>query len=144
MKKLALLIAGGALTAGLGPGLAQTPQFRPVLHFTGHEHYSTPQGNWVRYRFDVTNKADFPAQLFAPAPNLPPCGTNTNSSRTWVDFFNQNGQRLYGFCALNSPQHLGSIWFAWPDDQDPPARVYIELNDRQTSTKYRSNSERIP
>lgn len=115
----------------------------PVLHFTGHEHYSTPGGKFVRYRFDVVNKGAYPATLFAAAPALPPCGTNKNSSRTWVDFFTPDGKRLYGFCALGAPQNLGSLWFSQPEGQDPPPRVYIEMLDRQTKRTYRSNTERV-
>ena len=85
------------------------------------------------------NKQAYPAAMFAPAPGLPPCGSNTNSSRTWVDFFTSRGQRIYGFCALGSPDNLGSIWFALPEGQIPPSYVYIEMHDRQTNTKYRSN-----
>jgi hypothetical protein len=77
--------------------------------------------------------------MFAPAPALPPCGNNHNAARSWVDFFDQRGHRLYGFCALGNPNDLGEIWFALPEGQVPPSYVYIEINDRQTNTKYRSN-----
>ncbi len=82
---------------------------------------------------------DYPAALFAAAPGLPPCGTNTNSSRTWVDIFNQGGTRIYGFCALGKPEDLGEIWFALEEGVIPPSWIYIELNDRQANTKYKSN-----
>jgi hypothetical protein len=77
--------------------------------------------------------------MFSAAPTLPPCGANTKSSRTWVDIFDQRGKRLNGFCALGSSEHLNSIWFALPEDDLPPSWIYIELNDRQTATKYKSN-----
>ena len=111
----------------------------PVLYLTGAEPFSTGGKNWIRYKYDVLNKDSYPLELFTAAPNLPPCGTNTNSSRTWVDIFDQSGKRLYGFCALGKPENLGSIWFALEDDVVPPSWVYIEMNDRQTSTKYKSN-----
>jgi hypothetical protein len=120
------------------PAAAQTPP-RPQLQLTRIEAYSTASGNFTRYRFDVTNKSEYPAVLFAAAPSLPPCGTNTNSSRAWVDFFDARDKRLYGFCALGSPDHLGSIWFALPEGTVPPSYVYIEIHDRQTGLKYRSN-----
>ena len=120
-----------------------TPMLRtlpnPILYLLGAEYYTLNGQNWVRYRYDVFNKDQYPASMFAAAPALPPCGTNTNASRTWVDFFRQNGSRIYGFCALGSPNDLGSIWFALPECEIPPSYVYIELNDRQTNTKYRSN-----
>jgi hypothetical protein len=126
-----------AVLAGTGPAQAQP---NPVLYLTAIEPYTTPGGSFNRYRYDVLNKDQYPAAMFAAAPGLPPCGSNTNSSRTWVDFFNGNTRaRMYGFCALSNPSQLGSIWFAMPEGQIPPSYVYIEIIDRQTNTRYRSN-----
>jgi hypothetical protein len=111
----------------------------PVLYMTNTEIYQAGGKQWIRYRFDVLNKDAYPAEMFAAAPALPPCGKNTNSSRTWVDIFDQRGKRLYGFCALGSPADLGKIWFALEEDVIPPSYIYIEINDRQTNTKYKSN-----
>jgi hypothetical protein len=131
------------LAAFLGTVMAATPAKavppNPVLWFLGAEYYTVNGQNFVRYRYDVFNKDQYPADMFAPAPALPPCGANANSSRSWVDFFDSRGNRLYGFCALGSPNSMGSIWFALPEGQIPPSYVYIEINDRQTNTKYRSN-----
>ncbi|HYI64281.1 MAG TPA: hypothetical protein VEW71_05280 [Allosphingosinicella sp.] len=115
------------------------PLPNPILYLTGNEYYTVNGTDFVRYRYDVFNKQAYPAAMFSPAPGLPPCGQNANSSRTWVDFFTSRGQRIYGFCALNSPNSLGSIWFALPEGQIPPSYVYIEMHDRQTNTKYKSN-----
>jgi hypothetical protein len=106
---------------------------------TGVEFYQTGGKQWVRYKYDVLNKADYPAAMFAAAPALPPCGADTKSSRTWVDIFDQRGKRLYGFCALSKPEDLGSIWFGLEEGVIPPSYIYIEMNDRQTNTKYKSN-----
>jgi hypothetical protein len=127
-----------AAAAMASAGVAQA-QPNPVLYLTSTEPYSTGSGNFIRYRYDVFNKDAYPAAMFAAAPNLPPCGQNANSSRSWVDFFTSRGQRLYGFCALGNPSNLGSIWFALPEGELPPSYVYIEIHDRQTNTKYRSN-----
>jgi hypothetical protein len=115
------------------------PPPNPVLYLTGTEIYQAGGKQWVRYRYDVLNKMDYPAAMFAAAPALPPCGKNTNSSRTWVDIFDQSGKRIYGFCAFSKPEDLGSIWFALEVDVIPPSYIYIELTDRQTNTKYKSN-----
>jgi len=77
--------------------------------------------------------------MFAAAPNLPPCGANKKSSRTWVDIYDQSGKRLYGFCALSKPQDLNQLYFMLEDSVVPPSWIYIELTDRQTNTKYKSN-----
>ncbi len=129
---------------GKAPAVAATPPAnntppKPVLYLMGTEAYTAGGKNWVRLRYDVLNKADYPADMFAAAPNLPPCGLNTNASRTWVDFFDSTGHRLYGFCALSKPADLGKIWFAYEEGTVPPSYVYIELNDRKTNTKYKSN-----
>ena len=110
-----------------------------MLYLLGDEYYSAGGKNWVRHRYDVFNKSAYPAALFAAAPSLPPCGLNTNSSRSWVDFYDQSGKRLYGFCSLGSPNDLGSIWFATEEGTVPPSWIYVEITDRQTNTKYRSN-----
>jgi hypothetical protein len=115
------------------------PPPKPVLFLLRTEAYSTGGKNWIRYRYDVANKSDYPADMFAAAPSLPPCGSNPNSSRTWVDFVDSTGKRLYGFCALGKPADLGLLWFAVEEGVVPPSYVYIELNDRQTNTKYKSN-----
>lgn len=137
----AILAAGAAtlLAAGTQSAHADDGSPAPVLYLRGIEPYTVRGNNFIRYSYDVLNKSSYPAQLFTAAPNLPPCGANANSSRTWVNFLDKNGSRLYGFCALGSPNDLGSIWFALPEGQLPPSWVYIELDDRQTSTVYRSN-----
>lgn len=128
-----------SLAATASAAEAQTPP-NPVLYLTGLEHYTTSGGNFVRYRYDVLNKSDYPAAMFAAAPSLPPCGRNANSARTWVDFFDgRTNRRLYGFCALGNPQQLNGIWFATPEGTVPPSYVYIELIDRQTNQRFRSN-----
>jgi hypothetical protein len=130
-------VVAAAMAAGAGPARAAPPN--PVLYLTGLEYYSANGKNWVRHRYDVMNKDQYPAAMFAAAPGLPPCGTNANASRSWVDVFDSHGKRLYGFCALGGPADLGKIWFATEDGTVPPSYVYIEIHDRQTNTKYKSN-----
>lgn len=139
MKLIRKLTLAAAAVAGLLGASAAQALPNPILYLTGLEYYSAGGKNWVRHRYDVFNKDQYPAAMFAAAPGLPPCGLNTNSSRTWVDFFDSRGKRLYGFCALNSPSSLGSIWFATEEGTVPPSYVYIEMTDRQTNTKYKSN-----
>ncbi len=129
---LVLLAHGSASTAP--PVLPN-----PVLYLMGQEPYSTGGKQFIRYNYDVLNKDSYPADLFAAAPALPPCGKNTKASRTWVDIFDQRGKRLYGFCALGKPADLKGIWFALEVGVVPPSYVYIEMTDRQTNTKYKSN-----
>jgi hypothetical protein len=140
-KTFSLLVACLGL-AMMTPGTASStsPTLpNPVLVFIGPEYYQTGGKSFIRYQYNVDNFSAYPNDLFAAAPNLPPCGANTKAARTWVDFYEQNGKRLYGFCALGSPADLNKIWFALEENVIPPSWVYIEMTDRQTGTKYKSN-----
>ena len=142
IRSLSILLATAtsSLMAGTGASQAQGPVPNPILYLTGTEYYTANGRNWVRHRYDVFNKDAYPDAMFAASPTLPPCGTNANASRTWVDFFDaRTNRRLYGFCALGTAGNLGSIWFATEEGTIPPSWVYIELTDRQTNQKYRSN-----
>lgn len=134
MASLVLTMVGGVVSHAAAPVLPN-----PVLYLTSTDSVSKGGKQFIRYQFDVLNKDAYPAEMFAPAPALPPCGANTKSARSWVDFFDQRGTRLHGFCALGKPTDLGKIWFEVEEGVTPPSWVYIEINDRQTSTKYKSN-----
>jgi hypothetical protein len=138
-----MMLASFVFMLAVQGSTAQTTQIaklpNPVLYFLGAEYYSANGKEWVRYRYAVDNSSAYPDSLFAAAPTLPPCGANTNSSRTWVDFFDHHGKRLYGFCALGKASSLNTIWFAVEQDVVPPSWIYIEMTDRQTNTKYKSN-----
>src|SRR5215468_1839551 len=111
----------------------------PVLYFLGQEFLTINGKQVTRYNFDVLNKTDYPDDLFAASPNLPPCGKNTKAARTWVDLYDQSGKRLNGFCALGKSADLNGIWFSLDTGVIPPSWVYIEMNDRKTNTKSKSN-----
>jgi hypothetical protein len=141
-KTIAMIFASLMLTMLASARTSQPPTPvlpNPVLYLTSTEFFSTGGKNFIRYNYDVLNKDAYPDALFAAAPALPPCGKNEKSSRTWVDFFDSRGTRLYGFCAFSKASDLGKLWFALEDGVVPPSYVYIELNDRQTNTKYKSN-----
>jgi hypothetical protein len=95
------------------------------------------------YELNVGNSASFPDAMFVQSPELPPCDTNTTSSRTWVKIF-VNGSQYFGFCALDSGASLNQIWFAWDPDTPPPTSVYIELVDRKCGITYTSNQLALP
>ena len=122
---------------------------RPNLQFDRTEQYSAGGKDWVRYRFQITNRADYDPTLFAPSPDLPPCGTNANAARTWVDFFTSGdgtaaARRLYGFCAVGTPEQLGQLWFAVEAGVEPPRWVFVEMADRLTNRTVRSNLAIVP
>jgi hypothetical protein len=115
------------------------PLPNPILYLASMEPFTANGKQLMRYNYGVDNFTAYPDSMFAAAPALPPCGLNTKASRTWVDIYNQNGKRLYGFCALGKSADLNKIWFAVEIDAVPPSWIYIEMNDRQTNTKYKSN-----
>jgi hypothetical protein len=144
MKSGAKIAAGVAVlfgTAMIHATLvtAQAPMPKPVLVYIVQEPFATGGKQWIRYRYQVENNAAYPDPLFAASPNLPPCGLNTKASRTWVDVFDKNGKRLNGFCALGKHDDLNLLWFALEEGVIPPSYVYIEMTDRQTNTKVKSN-----
>ena len=138
MNGIRIALLAATLFAPASSAQAAPPP-NPVLYMVGDEYYTAGGQEFVRHRYDVFNKDAYPTDLFAAAPSLPPCGSNTNSARAWVDFYDMRGKRLYGFCALGKPGDLGSIWFSTPVGEIPPSWVYIEITDRQTNTKYKSN-----
>jgi hypothetical protein len=112
---------------------------KPILVYDRQEHYTTSGKSFIRYHFFLWNHDAYPDAIFAPSPDLPPCGTNKNASRTWIDLFDSRGKRLYGFCAIKNSAAAAKVWFALPADEIPPSWVYIEMTDRRTNTKYQSS-----
>jgi hypothetical protein len=124
-------------TQTVTPASADPPN--PVAYFLGQDHYEQGGKRWVRYQIAVFNFDAYPNELFAPAPNLPPCGQNTKAARTWVEITDMSGKRIYGFCALATNSDLNKLWFAMEEDVVPPSYVYVILTDRQTGKTYKSN-----
>jgi len=112
----------------------------PELKFAGTEDYEANGHHWTRYKLALVNRSAYADELFTAAPDLPPCGTNENSARTWVDIYNREGRkRIYGFCALKGPGELGHLWFAVAQGTPPPASVYITITDRRSKIRTTSN-----
>ena len=139
LRALVLVLCLVTCFSATRPTASAPPIPNPVLYLLTSEAFQQGGKTFIRYSYDVFNKDQYPAAMFAASPNLPPCGRNANASRTWIDFFDQSGKRLYGFCALAKPADLNGIYFAIEDGVVPPSWVYIEMTDRQTNTKYKSN-----
>jgi hypothetical protein len=115
----------------------------PVIELARTEDYTVSGTDFTRYMIPVTNWNVYPDELFEAAPDLPPCGLNTESSRTWIDIYNQDGDRIYGFCALGASEDLKEIWFAVKNGETPPESVYIVMTDRRCDLSYVSNEVKI-
>jgi len=92
----------------------------------------------IRYYFDVPNYIVFPDALFAPSPDLPPCGLNDDASRSWVEIFDQDDNHLYSFCALGIAANLNEIWCSVPIGNIQPTGIYIVITDRRCDISYTS------
>ncbi|NTV27703.1 MAG: hypothetical protein HGA93_03355, partial [Methanothrix sp.] len=126
-------------------GVACHPDLpNPQLTMVGTESYTASGDQYTRYLLAVINRAAYPTDLFQAASDLPPCGSNSNSARTWVNIYDQNDNRIYGFCALGSPADLGNLWFAVAQGATPPQQVYIIIEDRRCDIIYKSNLISIP
>lgn len=118
---------------------SQFSSIKPKLEFVGSEQVDIRGTLFTRYSISVTNTNEIPGDLFLAAPDLPPCGRNVNSSRTWVDISDQNGKRLYGYCGFSKPASLSKLGFSLKKGTIAPKSVRIVLNDRRMRKSYASN-----
>lgn len=91
-----------------------------------------------RYHFRIDNWEEYPDELFAQAPHLPPCGLNPSASRTWVNFRDKSGNHVYGFCGLRDNEDLNIIWIGASGCPTLHDSVYVSLIDRECGLEYRS------
>jgi hypothetical protein len=129
-----------AASAAKGAGL---PRPKLVLDSPTPTEIPTTGGTLLRYEISVSNSSAYPDALFAPSPELEPCGLNSSASRTWVDFYDGDDVRLNGFCALSGAADLNSLWFVVRQGS-VPRHVYMVLTDRLTGDVLTSNRVRLP
>lgn len=111
----------------------------PILEFLKAEREVLAKFEFKRYYLNIKNHEKYSKELFRVAPDLPPCGLNKNSSRTWVNIYNQDNNRIYGWCGFDDPSDLTKVSFAVRKGVVPPKKVYVELWDREKDIKYKSN-----
>ncbi len=122
---------------GIGHAMGERPL--PLVVFNNSESYTENGRTFTRYNLSVENRSEYPSELFKSAPNLPPCGLETNSSRTWVNVYNAKTKQYIDRFCTPSPRLLDSIRIDVEQGQTSPEVVYISLEDRQTNKTYRSN-----
>jgi len=100
---------------------------------------------FIQYTIAVSNWQTVDDSLFQPAEDLPPCGANTRSSRSWVDIIGltrRSKKRIYGYCALTSARDLTKLSFNVPVESQPEAVVLV-LDDRRTGEKRLSQALKL-
>ncbi|MEO6465277.1 MAG: hypothetical protein ABIP00_06925 [Pyrinomonadaceae bacterium] len=95
------------------------------------------------YEIEVVNRAEISDEFFIAAPVLPPCGKNTNASRTWINLYDEKSVRIYGWCGINSNGELASLRFMMQATDTPPKKIFIDLVDRAEGIVLRSNKATI-
>ena len=111
----------------------------PQVVFRGTDTYEANGFDFVRFQYEVTNKARFAKNLFATAPDLPACGKET-PTRISAAIFDSDGKRITEFCALPDQEGLGRLWFAIAKGSPQPKSIYIEITDRATGVTTRSKT----
>ena len=120
-------LSGGALSAN------------PLLAFTNKESSVVNGMQFNRVHLSIKNWDIFPDSLFVASPELPPCGLNNSASRTWLEIFDNQGNKLYGYCAISQNTNLQNFSFAVRADKPLPLGAYIVLWDRKSDKRYTSN-----
>lgn len=101
-------------------------------------------GNAIRlYEIEIVNRAEISDELFMAAPALPPCGRNNDSSRTWINIYDEKSVRLYGWCAIKSNGELASLKLAVAATDPQPKKIFIDLIDRAEGRILRSNKVNV-
>jgi hypothetical protein len=130
-----------ARDAGGRPAPAATRIPNPVLFWRSLDVNAKGSDGkpYVGINLGVSNYPQFPAALFAPAPELPACGANKSASRTWLRVFDaKTGKAIYSYCAMASPTDLRTFSFNVAR-AELPAEVYVALEDRAGKKTYWSN-----
>ncbi len=112
---------------------------RPEVRLVSVEQYEVNGVSYDQYNLQVDNWPAYPNELFDPASDLAPCGSNTESSRTWVEIIDEDNNHVYGFCALRSSAELQHIHFGALHGQEPERDVRVLLVDRRCNEYYESN-----
>ncbi len=111
---------------------------QPELFFSEKTEVTVGGVEYIKYFVSINNKEDYPDYLFNESPGLPPCGLNDSASRTWVSFYDEVDDYIYGFCALPSSDHFDGLWFAHKKTEPQPSQVSVVLKDRLCNKEYKS------
>jgi hypothetical protein len=115
----------------------------PDLFYTGKKEVQRgANGNvYTYYHLSIRNSTSFPVELFTLSPDLPPCGSNLNASRTWVNIYDSETEELlYGYCGFTKPHDALDFQLAVPFGDTDTIEVYVKYIDRKCEMEYASNT----
>ena len=112
---------------------------KPDLRFVRATDTEVNGKPYRMYEIEIVNRADFSDELFVQSPNLPPCGRNTNSSRTWINIYIDNKNRIYGHCGISSNGELSSLKFNVSADIKL-TKISVDFVDRREGKVVHSNT----
>jgi hypothetical protein len=118
------------------PQVASLPQ--PELALRGFHTDRGQESSVLRVLLSVRNYGEYPGSIFTAAPGLPPCEETGEATRTWMQFYAQDGAYLDRACTLVSPEQLRHTSFAIPHFGPVPSAAYAEIWDRETNARSRS------
>jgi hypothetical protein len=103
----------------------------PSVAYAGMEQLAGPGWTCERFLVPVTNRDQYPAELFAATSAYGACGLTTSPARAWTDVWDATtGAHLYGMCGAGSPDALGLLWFATCNGAPRPNAIYVTITDR--------------
>lgn len=101
---------------------------------------TSPNGT-SEFALSFGNLERLPVDVFAPAPDLPPCGANSNSSRAWIEIVEANsGQVLQLVCDARDLNDLQSVRLEIETSEPLSLSIRVVVNDRQTGKLYVSET----
>ena len=112
---------------------------KPKLSFVRAEEVTSNGYRYRTYTVEIANRSEFSDELFSESPDLPACGLNANSSRTWINIYFDGGKRYYGWCAIHSNAELSMLKFNVPADVVQPTKIYVDFVDRREGKVVKSN-----
>ena len=110
----------------------------PVLYFLGQEYVTINGKQITRYHFDVLNK-DHIRMTCLPRRLIFRLAAPTRRRRARGSTLRSEWQAIEWLLRARQVGGPEWIWFALETDVIPPSWIYIEINDRKTNTKYKSN-----
>ena len=135
--KIVLIVLAFAMAA-VGQSLP-----KPEIRLVGVEDRVSNGYAVKAYEIEVVNRAEYSNDLFMEAPVLPPCGTNANAARTWINIYADRGARFHGWCAIKDNGELAALRFNIPAGAPQPKTIFIDLVDRLEGIVARSNKIKI-